>query len=194
MELNHILEYSAVALSIAYVVLIAREKRVGWWFGIVGSALSIWLFFRVNLKAEAVLYFYYVAAGIYGWWVWGIRGKSDKGELQVHTMSPSGHMLLIIFGAGAVWLLGVFMREWGSAYPFFDSATTVFSFIATWMATRKILENWIYWIVIDLASVYLYHLRGLDVYALLMVVFTVLAVYGFREWKLHIGRNAEKLT
>ena len=67
--------------------------------------------------------------------------------------------------------------------PLLDSFTTIFSFIATWMTARRVLENWIYWIAIDGLSVYLYYSRGLDVYSLLSFVYTGMAIYGYFNWK-----------
>ena len=67
--------------------------------------------------------------------------------------------------------------------PLIDSFTTVFSFIATYLTAKKWIENWLYWIVIDAVTVYLYFSRGLNIYALLMLAYSVIAIFGYLEWK-----------
>ena len=74
-----------------------------------------------------------------------------------------------------------------SDVPYYDGATTVFSFIATWMMTRKIIQNWLLWIVVDIASAGLYLYKGLYLTALLFVLYTLMAVYGYLEWKKHLN-------
>ena len=71
----------------------------------------------------------------------------------------------------------------GAKKPLTDSFTTIFSFIATYLTTKKWIENWIYWIVIDAVTTYLYFSRGLEVYSLLMLAYSIIAIYGYLEWK-----------
>jgi nicotinamide mononucleotide transporter len=177
-----LLEIAAVILGIIYVVLAAKNKISCWIFGILGSLLSIALFvIYAKLYAEAVLYVFYVLAGIYGWINW----SNQKNETEVYQRKLTTHLFIIgigiVLSVGLYYVLTLFFKE--AERPLIDSFTTIFSFIATYLTTKKWIENWIYWIVIDVVTTYLYFSRGLEIYALLMLAYSVIAVYGYFQWK-----------
>jgi len=177
-----LLEIAAVILGVIYVVLAAKNKISCWIFGILGSILSIVLFVvYAKLYAEAILYVFYVLAGIYGWFNW----KNQKNEDEVYQRNLKTHFIIIVGGTILSVLLyyGLtsFFKE--AEKPLIDSFTTIFSLIATYLTTKKWIENWIYWIVIDVITTYLYFSRGLEIYALLMLAYSVIAVYGYLQWK-----------
>ena len=181
----HWAEAGAVAFGIIYVLLAARENILCWFFGIVGSGLSIYLFFLSRLYAESFLYGYYVLAGIYGWWAWTHgRDASAEHQMSIIRWDRRHHLLAIAVGVLLSLVLAAALRRYTDAQmPLIDAHTTIFSFIATYLVTRKVLSNWIYWIVIDAVSAGLYAGRGLYLYALLMVAYTIIAVFGYRSWK-----------
>ena len=180
------IEIWAVITGLIYVILAAREQIWCWFFGIISSALSIYLFYTGQLYAESILYVYYVVAGFYGWYAWKGRSKESVATppLQIHTWTVRNHLLALFIGS----LLSLILA-WGLArytdaqIPLLDSFTTIFSFIATYMVTRKVLENWLYWIVIDIVTSGMYFYRGFYLYALLMVVYTLIAAIGYYQWK-----------
>lgn len=177
-----VLEIVAVIFGIAYVILAAKNKISCWIFGIMGSALSIFLFiFYAKLYAESVLNLFYVFAGIYGWINW----KNQKDYHQIYQHSFKKHLFIIIGGTIASFLLYYTMTYFfsGAKKPLTDSFITIFSFIATYLTTKKWIENWIYWIVIDAVTTYLYYNRGLEIYSLLMLSYSFIAIYGYLEWK-----------
>ena len=183
MDPLQIVEASAVALNITYVILAVKEKTLCWPFGILASLISIWLFIQIGLFAEAILFIYYVLMGLYGWWSWS-QGRKEGGELDIRTWKYPRHLAIILTGILFSFLLGTTLSEWTTAQsPYFDSFTTVFSFIATWLTARKLLENWIYWIVIDLATIFLYASKEIFLYAGLSLIYTFMAIYGLIEWR-----------
>lgn len=182
---NHIallLEITAVILGVIYVFLAAKNKISCWIYGIFASLLSIALFVvYAKLYAEAMLSLFYVAAGIYGWINW----QNQKNELEVYQ--KNGIIHLFIIGAGIALSVGLYFILItffeGAQKPLVDSFTTIFSLIATYLTTKKWIENWIYWVVINVVSTYLYFSRGLEIYALLMLAYSFIAVYGYFKWK-----------
>lgn len=180
----HWAELWAVPMGIIYVVLAARENIWCWLFGIVNAVLSVYLFYVYQLYAESILYWYYVLAGFYGWYAWGKKNRTSE-DLKISTWTIPTHAKAIVCGVVLSLLLGYTLKYFfeDAAMPLIDAHTTIFSFIATYMTTRKILENWIYWIVIDIVTVGLYAQRDLNFYAILMVIYTVIAVIGFFKWK-----------
>lgn len=177
------LEISAVLFSVIYVLLAARKSIYCWFFGIFGSALSIALFFKVGLVAESILFIFYVIMGIYGWVQWN-KESGRNGNMPVESKPLLWHILVVVIGYLLTGALSYILQEFTEAkMPLLDSFTTVFSLIATWMVTRRLIENWIYWICIDALTIYLYASRDLYIYATLSFVYTIIAVYGFLEWK-----------
>ena len=118
-----------------------------------------------------------------------MKGSKQNDELQISTLNTNQHLLLISGGLVLSFLVGYFFAEYtGAAATNLDALTTVFSIIATFMVVRKILENWIYWIVVDAVYVYLYFTRGSVLFTLLMVIYTVIAIFGYLEWKKKIAQ------
>lgn len=181
----HWAEIASVIAGVIYVVLAARENIWCWLFGIIGSLLSIYLFFIYKLYAESILYFYYVLAGVYGWWAWTHDRDATRGnQMSITTWKTRQHVLTIVAGVILSLLLAFFLRRYTDAQmPLVDAHTTMFSFLATYLVTRKVLSNWVYWIFIDAVSVGLYASRELYLYALLMVAYTLIAVWGYVEWR-----------
>lgn len=177
-------EAGAVAAGLAYVVLAAREHISCWAFGILNAVLSILVFLHARLYAESVLYLYYVFAGIYGWMSWEKKQTGADQPLGIHTWPLVRHAPFLALGAVLSFALGWTLSEFTNArFPYLDSHITIFSFLATYLVTRKVLSNWIYWILIDAVSVGVYWLRDLRLYAILMVIYTTIAVYGYLHWR-----------
>ncbi len=177
-----LLEILAVLFGIAYVILAARQHILCWSMGIIGSLISVYLFIKyAHLYTEAFLYVFYIAAGIYGWINWHKKELSK----QAYVYPVRTHILYISVGL-ALSLLLYFCIKYTlpeAQKPLLDSFTTVFSIIATYMAARKWLENWIYWIIIDAATCWMYASRNMYVYAALMGAYTLLAIYAYIQWK-----------
>ena len=190
MEL-HWIEIAAVAAGLAYVWLATREHVACWSFGILNSALSIYLFVHARLYAEAFLYVYYVAAGIYGWYAWSRERDKTGQHLSIHTWKMMQHIQAILLSTALAWALGLSLRAWTDAqFPIIDVQVTIFSFLATYLTARKVLSNWLYWIAIDSVSAGLYWSRDRRLYAFLMVVYTLMAAYGYWEWRRLCGTIA----
>jgi nicotinamide mononucleotide transporter len=181
---NHffnLLEWFSVGLNLLFVIYIIREQRIGWLFGIVGSFLSIALFIGVKLYSEAILYSYYVVMGFYGWQKWKGGGAS---ELRISARSVVYHAKFILVCLVLSLGLGAFFNANTDAQkPFADAFSTIFSFFATYLEAQKVLSAWLYWVVLNAFSIWLYFERGLTIYAGLMVFYSILSVVGYVRWK-----------
>ena len=178
-------EAAAVVLGIAYLLLAMRENPWCWYAAFASTGILLVLFWHVNLVMESALQVYYLAMAAYGWWQWR-HGGSRGGALAISRWSWRAHLL----GAGAVaaatLLSGALLHSYSNAaLPFLDSFTTWGSILTTWMVARKVLENWLYWLVIDSASIVLYVDRGLYLVALLFAAYLVIIVFGYRTWLAH---------
>lgn len=172
------LEWIAVCSSIIYVILAARKLIYCWLFAFISSALYVYICFSANLYLESVLQLFYVVMAVVGFLLWN---KSDSGKIISWPIKY--HVINLSLSTFTALLLGyLFSAYTDQANPYVDASTTVFSLVATFMVTKKVLENWIYWIIIDAVSVYLYFSRDLHLTAVLFVIFTILAIAGYVSW------------
>ena len=172
---------AAIAGAIS-VYLSARENIWSWPTAIVNVGLYVVVFRRTGLYSEMGLQVVYLALSIYGWYEWLYGGK-DRSTLRVSRAS-SREWLIAIPVAALFWLgLARYTATLpGVALPYLDSGLTTLSLVAQWMMTRKILENWVLWIVADIVYVPMYVYKGLAVTAALYAVFLALAALGLRSW------------
>lgn len=188
------LEGLAVLLGLAYVILAARESIWCWPAALMSVTIYIYLCFEARLYAETGLQFFYWVMAIVGWWSWRSKRRlvqtaetklqDTSGSLPIIRWPARTHLLILAGNSVATLLLGWLLSMYtDAANPFLDAFTTVFSLFTTWMVTQKVLENWLYWVVIDAASVYLYASRALYLTALLFVLYTVIAVIGYYQWR-----------
>ncbi|SDK38267.1 nicotinamide riboside transporter PnuC [Microbulbifer yueqingensis] len=175
-------EIAAVILALAYLVLAMQEKISCWYAAFVSTAIYLFLFWDVSLLMESALQVFYLAMAVYGWWQWRHHAERQR-DLQIHCWSLRRH-LLAIGGVGVLTLVFGYLLQanTSAALPYLDSFTTWGAVVTTYMVTRKVLENWIYWFVIDGASIYLYLDRELYLTALLFLVYVILVVVGFIQW------------
>jgi len=175
------IEWSSVLLSLTFLYLLIKENKWCWPFGIVSSLLSIYLFYEFKLYSESILYFFYVLFGIYGWYIWTSK---EREELPIKTWSWNAHIPIIFGGFILSFLLGYFFKNYTDAEKsYIDATTTIFSFIATYMEAHKIFSHWVFWILINGVSIWLYYSRGLEVYAAQMLIFFSFSIYGFWAWR-----------
>ena len=182
------LEAAAVALGLTYLLLAVREQRLCWVAGGASSLLFLWLFQRAALPAQALLQGYYVAVAVHGWWHWG-AADGDGAALAIRHWNARKHALalaaLLLLTA-----LSLALREAPGTVALLDTAIGWGSVLATWMVARKVLENWLYWIVIDSAAALLYLYSALPATAALYLLYTLIAVHGWRRWRLQYLRSS----
>lgn len=175
-------EVAAVVLALAYLLLAMRENILCWYAAFASTAIYLFLFWDVSLVMESALQIFYLLIAVYGWWQWRHR-KSDGETLHIHRWSTTMHLYAFAAVGVLTLVFGYVLDNYTSAaLPYLDSFTTWGAVVTTYMVTRKVLENWLYWIVIDGAAIYLYLDRGLYLTALLFVLYVILVVIGFFQW------------
>ncbi|MFO7755498.1 MAG: nicotinamide riboside transporter PnuC [Bacteroidales bacterium] len=182
---DHYIEIFGALTGIIYVVLEIRQSIWLWPLGLLTSGIYVWVFFSTGFYADMGLQGYYVLISIYGWY-WWLRGakKFDSGTLPVVHIKrkPAAVLLLVfLFLFAAIWY--ILNNYTDSSVPVGDAFTTALSIVATWMLARKMIEHWILWVVADIVSMGLYIYKGLYPTVILFVVYTVMAVIGYREWR-----------
>ena len=186
-----LLELIAVLFSVLYVLLAAKVNLWCWPAAFISTALYSYIFYDVTLFMDSLLNIYYLVMAIYGWYCWrtpanklGLKNTSQITTTDIIQWPLIQH---ITFGIGLTalsLLIGYFMAHYTRAsFPFWDSATTVFAVFATYLVTQRVLENWLYWIVIDFVSIYLYIAKHLFATAVLFCFYVLIAAYGYFNWR-----------
>lgn len=177
------LEVTAVILGLVYLILLIKENRFCWYFGIAGSLLSIFLFYRIKLYSEAILYVYYVIIGFYGLWMW-TKNNTETNQLKVSNNTIIQNIGLVVIGVSLSVILGKSFDVYTDAVsPYLDAFTTIFSFIASYLEAKKVLSAWGFWIVINSLTLLLYFNKDLNYYLGLTLIYTVFSFIGFVKWR-----------
>lgn len=175
------LEVVAVITAILYLILAIRENKWCWFFGFITTAIYVYLFYHVSLFSESLLNFYYLIMAVYGWIQWNKKGQSI--EVKITILPYSAHIKILLASAALTPVIGYFMQKLGASFPYIDAFVAILAVAATLMTTKKIFENWHYWLVVDLISIYLFWQKEMYLTALLFVVYIVLIFVGIGRWK-----------
>jgi len=194
-------ELLAVISALFYVVLAAKENIWCWPAALVSTVIYTVIFYDVYLWMDALLQVYYLAMAIYGWYCWRKifpsenNSNSDKGSvIAIQSWSLLFHIKIIVLLSACSLAVGWLMDNYTPTdFPYLDSATTVFAVFATYLVTKKVLENWLYWIVIDIVSIYLYIEKDLQPTVVLFALYVVIAIVGYVIWYGKYQQNNTKL-
>ena len=177
------LELLAAVVGAISVYLSVRQNIWSWPTAIVNVVVYALVFYRTKLYADMGLQVIYALLSVYGWYEW-LYGGADRTELRVSRTTPRLGALLVVIGAGGAGALGLLLRgATDAALPFMDSFLSSTSLVAQWMMTRKKLENWLVWIAVDILYVGMFTYKHLYITAVLYVVFLVLAIRGWIDWR-----------
>lgn len=191
MDWKLLLQIVGVALGLLYLWL---EYRANIWLWIVGAVMPMVhgiLYYKSGLYADCAMQCYYVVAGVYGLVVWLAGSRRKENPLRItHTPLRLVLPLVAIYGALHATLYILLTRFTDSTVPFWDSMTTAMSMVAMWMLSRKYIEQWLVWLVVDAVTVALYIYKGIPLTAALYGLYTALAVAGYLRWRkaLHLQR------
>ena len=188
------LETLAVALGISYLLLAMCENSLCWYCAFFSTAIYVYIFGDVSLYMESALNVYYMGMAVYGWLQWQKGGANHSG-VEIVRWTAKHHIIciLVILIASVIsgYLLSV---NTDARLPYLDSFTTWASVLTTVMVARKVLENWLYWIVINSVSIYLYIDRDLDQTAAMFTLYLVLSVLGYVVWKKNYVLQDRQIT
>ncbi len=174
-----ILELISVLFNIAFLVLLTKELKQCWIYGIIGSLLGAFVIYKNGYYSESILYVFYAAVGIYGYIYW--ERKSNE-NFTIKRSSVLQIILLAIAGFLMAFGLGYLMSKTDASKPYYDALSTVFGIMATFLELYKYVVAWGFWIVINGYTIWLYGIKDLNFLALQMIVYTILSVYGFVTW------------
>ena len=175
-------EALAAILAIIYLLLAVQQNVKCWSAAILSSSLYFYVMYSAGLYMEAYLQIFYIIMAIYGWSQW-YNPKSEEQVFVVRTWKINQHFLAIFLIVSMAYLSGSLLNIYtNAAFPFIDSLTTWGAIFATYMVAKKLLENWVYWFVIDSISVMLFMSRGLMLTSLLFFIYLFIIYFGYKKW------------
>jgi nicotinamide mononucleotide transporter len=183
-QLQHtsFLEWVGFVSTIACIYLAAKENIWNWPVSVVSIVVSAYLYFNTHLFGDFALQFYFLFTAFYGWWFW-LKKKKDN-DKPIATLNKKQWWLVVFSVVFLTMVLGFLLdRYTPSNVAYEDGFCTAVSLVAQFMLTRKILENWILWIVVDICYIPLLLNKGLNLYAVLYAILVVIAIKGYIDWR-----------
>jgi nicotinamide mononucleotide transporter len=176
-------EVAAAALGLAYLVFAVRRSLWCWPCAFISTGIYLVLFARQALYMQSVLQVFYLAMAVYGYLEWR-KGRTPEHGVLIRSWSLRQHCLVagLIVAACIVngWLLACYTD---AAAPYIDSFVMWGSIVTTFMVARRLIENWLYWIVFDSVAAWLYFSQGLLVTTLLFIIYLGIVVHGYFVWR-----------
>jgi nicotinamide mononucleotide transporter len=176
-------EVVAAALGLAYLLLAVRRSLWCWLCAFTSTAIYLVIFARASLYMQSALQVFYLAMAVYGYIEWR-KGRTAEGDVLIRSWTPAEHVLAALAVAAAAlvngWLLA---RNTDAAAPYLDSFVTWGSVVTTWMVARRVIENWLYWVIVDGVAAWLYFTSGLYPTTLLFLIYLGIVVRGYFVWR-----------
>jgi nicotinamide mononucleotide transporter len=175
-------ELAAFVTGVLCVWLLVRQNIWNWPVGIINNIFYIVIFYNSGLYADAGVQFVYIAVAVYGWWNW-LHGGLDRSELRVTPASTGILLGYVGIAAAATGVLYAVLRQTPSTVPLADGLTSALFLTAQYMMSRKVVQNWWFWIVGDVLVIGLYIYKHLYLTSILYVVFLAMSIAGLLEWQ-----------
>jgi len=185
-----VIEGIGAALAVAYLLLALKQNKLCWFAWIASSILYLYVMYQAGLYMESLLQVFYLCMGFYGLSQW-TKTINNNQNTYVDIWSIGNHIFAISLIIVLSFLSGILLSNFSNAaLPFIDAFTTWGAIVASYMVAKKVLENWIYWFVIDFISVFIFASRGLYFTSALFVTYLVIIYFGYKSWsKIRLNQN-----
>ena len=184
------LEFLAFSFGIISVIYAKKENILVYPTGIICTVITVYLLYKAQYFGDMMMNIYYSLMSIYGWWNWS-RIENDKYLLKITRFSKNDlglTVFLFLLTVTITYAVYRFNLTEIKIPNYIDMFTSGLFFTAMWLMANKKLESWIFWIIGDIITVPLYAYRGLGMLSLQYIIFTILAIQGYIEWKKHLSR------
>lgn len=184
------LEFIAFSFGIISVIFAKKENILVYPTGIICTVITVYLLYKAQYFGDMMMNIYYSLMSIYGWWNWS-RIENDKYLLKITRFSKNDlglTVFLFLLTVTITYVVYTFNLTEIKIPNYIDIFTSGIFFTAMWLMANKKLESWVFWIIGDVITVPLYAYRGLGMLSLQYIIFTILAIQGYIEWKKHLSR------
>ena len=176
------LEIAGVISGLLCVYLAAKNVIWNWPLAIISVSIYIFIFYETNLFADMGLQFYFLVVNIYGWYYWSQKPATQQ-KTPVVSVKKREALLSLAAIIAFTFLLGSLLKHTTASYPYIDSFCTACSLIAQFFMARKVLQNWLLWVFVDIIYVGVYLFKGLHLTAVMYAIYVVIALIGYFDWK-----------
>jgi nicotinamide mononucleotide transporter len=186
-----ILEITAVVFGIISVLFARKNNILVYPTGLISTLIFIYILYNFKLYGEFIINIYYSVMSILGWYLWSRRNNGQE-EFPISIMNLKEYKISgLIFTATLLFIALVyhFFDKFTDLTAYVDAFTTALFFVGMWLMAKRKIENWIVWIIADIISVPLYFYKGLTVSSLQFIVFTIIAILGYKEWKIFLQKK-----
>lgn len=180
-----ILELIAIFFGLLSVWFAKKNNILVFPTGIINTGIYVYLLWKWDLLGDMIINFYYVVMSIYGWYHWS-RKKGEQNQYEIAIASKKEWFYsFYIFTATILLVVGVYLffgkfTHWTS---YVDTFVTGIFFAGMWLMARRKIENWLFWIIGDIISIPMYFVKGYTFTSIQYLIFTIIAFYGYQEWK-----------
>ncbi len=184
------LEFIAFSFGIISVIFAKKENILVYPTGIICTVITVYILYKAQYFGDMMMNIYYSLMSIYGWWNWS-RIQNDKYLLKITRFSKNDlglTVFLFLLTITITYAVYTFNLTEIKIPNYIDIFTSGIFFTAMWLMANKKLESWVFWIIGDVITVPLYAYRGLGMLSLQYIIFTILAIQGYIEWKKHLSR------
>lgn len=194
-SIDIVLEIVAVIFGFLSVWFSKENKVLVFPTGMISTAIFVYLLLKWGLLGDMMINAYYFIMSVYGWIIWTRKVDPNHYTPISHTNSIEKRNSIFIFIAALVFVFLVYYQQgkWTGWTAYADTLTTGIFFVGMWLMAKRKIENWIYWIIGDIISVPLYLYKGLAFTSFQYLVFTFIAIYGYKSWKKIINSDQQAL-
>ncbi len=191
--LDIVLELIAAVFTIASVWYSKKNNVLVFPTGMICTAIFVYLLLKWGLLGDMMINAYYFIMSIYGWWIWTKKIDETHVTPISRTNKREKQVSCVIFLAAVVFVWGVYtvFDKFNNWTAYVDTLTTGIFFVGMWLMAKRKIENWIYWIIGDIITVPLYFYKGLTFSSILYFILTIIAIFGFLEWKKHLNSSLQ---
>lgn len=185
------LEITAVVFGIISVLFARKNNILVYPTGLISTLIFIYILYNFKLYGEFIINIYYSVMSILGWYLWSRRNNGQE-EFPISIMNLKEYKISgLIFTVTLLFIALVyhFFDKFTDLTAYVDAFTTALFFVGMWLMAKRKIENWIVWIIADIISVPLYFYKGLTVSSLQFIVFTIIAILGYIEWKIFLQKK-----
>lgn len=184
-------EWLGVIFGVLCVYFLIKESVWTFVFGIIYIILSFFVFWNSQLYGDFILHVFFLVLNIYGWYYWVNGNQTEVQEVSVTLTSLKTSIAIAIVTLAGVFVFGLFLENINyffegipaSSLPYWDATTSVLSVTGMWLTAKKKIDNWYYWLIVDVLATFIYIYKGIYFYAFLYLIYIGMAIIGYRAWK-----------
>lgn len=194
-NLHIFLEITGVFFGLISVWYAKEDNVLVFPTGIISTTIFVYLLWEWKLLGDFTINIYYSIMSVYGWYHW-TRKKEGEIEFPIANITKNEKLwaiVIFVLTSIVVVIIYTFFDKFTNWTAFVDTFTTGVFFVGMWLMAKRKIEHWIFWIIGDVVSIPLYYYKGLTFTSLQYLIFTIIAFYGYIEWKKILDNNRQTL-